>query len=392
MVNYLSLLIDISLLLFICVLGNKNKMGFYHFSAIYNKRSEISNNYNLKLAGVPTISYSDFKGLLMQKVISLIRDQDRDFVKFRFKTPRVFAHSCPRYSTLTTNLDPHWVSGFVDAEGCFKITVRKQLGSTGWGVSASFSLNLHAKDLPLLSKIKSFFSVGRIHIASGEKSASFRVEKIKDIINVIIPHFKKYALESGKSTDLELWTQCAEILANKEHLSELGLNKIISLKSAINLGLPEDLKLHFKGVKPTVRPEFIASDNPLNPNWVSGFSEGDSSFHLSISSNTNRVRIIYSIGLNNRDLPLILKIQKFFGGIGKISYYAKNNAVQYTVAGNKDINVTLVPHFDTYGFCGNKLPNYLIWREILLLVNSKAHLTTEGLSTIKGLKSNLNQW
>jgi hypothetical protein len=27
-----------------------------------------------------------------------------------------------------------------------------------------------------------------------------------------------------------------------------------------------------------------------------------------------------------------------------------------------------------------------------LLVNSKAHLTTEGLNTIRGLKSKLNQW
>jgi hypothetical protein len=43
-------------------------------------------------------------------------------------------------------------------------------------------------------------------------------------------------------------------------------------------------------------------------------------------------------------------------------------------------------------FCGNKLTNYLIWKEILLLVNSKAHLTTEGLNTIIGLKSKLNQW
>ena len=52
MVNYLYLLIGISLLLFICVSGNKKKMGFYHFSAIYNKKSERSKPDNLRLAGV----------------------------------------------------------------------------------------------------------------------------------------------------------------------------------------------------------------------------------------------------------------------------------------------------------------------------------------------------
>ena len=153
MVNYLYLLTDISLLLFICVSGNKNKMGFYHFSAIYNKKSEISNPDKLRLAGVSDDFLFWFSGFTDAEGNFLII-LDRDFVKFRFKTPRVFADTSLRYSTLTTNLDPHWVSGFVDAEGCFKITVRKQLGSTGWGVSASFSLNLHAKDLPLLYKIK----------------------------------------------------------------------------------------------------------------------------------------------------------------------------------------------------------------------------------------------
>jgi hypothetical protein len=140
------------------------------------------------------------------------------------------------------------------------------------------------------------------------------------------------------------------------------------------------------------RPEYIVNENHLNPNWVTGFSEGDSSFHVSISPKTNQVRIAYSIGLNNRDLPLILNIQKFFEGIGNISFYIKNNAAQYAVTSRKDLNAIILPHFDTYALRGNKLPNYILWRKILLLVNSKAHLTSEGLNTIKDLKSKLNQW
>lgn len=51
----------------------------------------------------------------------------------------------------------------------------------------------------------------------------------------------------------------------------------------------------------------------------------------------------YSIGLNNRDLPLIINIQKFFKGVGKVSFYAKNNSVIYTVASIKDINAIIIP-------------------------------------------------
>jgi len=314
-------------------------------------------------------------------------------VKFRFKISSYLVKTNRGYSTLSPSLDPHWFTGFADAEGCFKVTVRRQKGFTGWGVSADFSLNLHAKDLPLLYKIQSFLGgVGRIHVSSGGKTVSFTVSKIDDLIYVIIPHFKKYPLQSGKSIDFQLWNQCVEMLVNKQHLNLLGLNKIIGLKSALNVGLSEDLKLEFNNVIPMERPAYVADSISLNPNWVSGFTEGDGSFHVSISPKTDYVRRMYSICLNKRDLPLIIKIQEYFGGIGNISHYAKNNAVQFTVADLKSINERIIPQFDTYVFCGNKLTNYLIWREILMLVNSKAHLTTEGLKTIEGLKSNLNQW
>lgn len=51
----------------------------------------------------------------------------------------------------------------------------------------------------------------------------------------------------------------------------------------------------------------------------------------------------------------------------------------------------VLPHFDTYKLQGNKLKNYLIFREIVLLINSKAHLTPEGFNKIKLLKEGLNK-
>ena len=70
----------------------------------------------------------------------------------------------------------------------------------------------------------------------------------------------------------------------------------------------------------------------------------------------------------------------------------KNNMVHYNIAALKIINESVIPTFDTYRFSGNKLANYLIWKEILGLVNSKANLTAEGLEKIRDLKSTINQW
>lgn len=286
-----------------------------------------------------------------------------------------------------SDINPNWITGFTDAEGCFMITLKKQAGKTGWGVQPSFVIHLHSKDAPLLYAIQNFFGgIGKVFIDK-KTSASFMVRKLEDIIDVIIPHFEKYPLQSGKIVDYRLWVMCINIIANKEHLTLDGLTKIVSIKSILNKGLSENLKTVFQDVKPLNSLEYKISGSPLDPYWVSGFSEGDSSFLVSISKK-NYTRIIYSIGLHARDLPLIYRIQGFFGGAGKIINY--KNTVQYAIADFNSIDEILIPHFDTFTLKGNKLNNYLIWREIFSIVKTKSHLTTEGLEKIRSLKAKLN--
>jgi hypothetical protein len=168
-----------------------------------------------------------------------------------------------------------------------------------------------------LYKIQSFFGgAGNINITANRQEAIFTVSRLDDIVNIIIPHFKSYPLQSAKKVDFGLWAQCVELMQNKEHLTESGLKTIVSLKSVLNLGLTEKLKLNFSDTKVTVRPEYVVND-ALDPNWVSGFSEGDSSFYVSISDK-GIVRIFYQIGLHNRETPLLHVLQDFFGGVGKI--------------------------------------------------------------------------
>lgn len=71
------------------------------------------------------------------------------------------------------------------------------------------------------------------------------------------------------------------LMKNKGHLTQLGLEKIISLKSALNLGLPEKLKLAFSHVKVIPRSEFVVNEDKLNPR-VSGFTEGDGCFGFNL--------------------------------------------------------------------------------------------------------------
>lgn len=92
----------------------------------------------------------------------------------------------------------------------------------------------------------------------------------------------------------------------------------MSIKSSLNWGLSDKLKQNSPGAKLRERPEYLASDKPLAPYWISGFTVGDGCFSVSITK-TNQVITRYTILLSNRDVSLLICIQKFFYGIGIIS-------------------------------------------------------------------------
>lgn len=73
--------------------------------------------------------------------------------------------------------------------------------NTGWRVRGRFKIGLHVKGLELLRSIQSFFNnIGQIGQSSTQQSAYFEVTKLDHLVNIIIPHFNRYSLESCKKS------------------------------------------------------------------------------------------------------------------------------------------------------------------------------------------------
>lgn len=118
-------------------------------------------------------------------------------------------------------MNPWFITGFADAEGCFIINFQKVTWSKiGWGVRASFKINLHLKDEALLEKIKSFLGVGKVY--TSKINATYEVNSLKDI-EVIINHFNKYPLITNKRSDFILFKSAINLLNKKENLVYEGL-------------------------------------------------------------------------------------------------------------------------------------------------------------------------
>ena len=113
----------------------------------------------------------------------------------------------------------------------------------------------------MLEKIPKFFnSVGNIQ-TNADGSITYSVTSIKDLLNIIIPHFEKFPLLTQKQLDFELFKQVVNLMKNKEHLTQDGLYKILRLKASLNRGFPEKLKKLYPDVIPAMKPELKEYEN-----------------------------------------------------------------------------------------------------------------------------------
>lgn len=319
------------------------------------------------------------------------------------------------YSTLSImsnnqKLNPWFITGFADAEGCFSIAILPNIKSKlKWRTSPSFIIQLHIKDIAILELIKNTLMVGKIR-KNGINSVQFIVESFKEL-EIIVDHFNKYPLVTKKASDFLIFKQCYEIIKQKEHLTENGLLRLIALKSSLNLGISENLKKTFPNVIAINRPEYKFSGIP-DPYWVAGFTSGDGSFHLNIrksdSNISNRVSLRYSINLNIRDAEVLKGLVYYFStldelvlpgvknaGKAKLNLKTKyvtesNNTVNFAVRKISELNEVIIPFFEKYPIQGIKSLDFADFKKVANMIAHKEHLTNEGINKILAINLSMN--
>ena len=105
---------------------------------------------------------------------------------------------------------------------------------------------------------------GKIYNYNTNNSINYQVYSQNDLL-VLINHFDKYPLITQKLADYNLFKQAFELIQRKEHLTLEGLHKIVGIKTSINLGLSDSLKIAFPGVVPVVRP-LVKNNKVIDPN------------------------------------------------------------------------------------------------------------------------------
>lgn len=208
-------------------------------------------------------------------------------------------------------------------------------------------------------------------------------------MEVIIPHFSKYPLLTEKQIDFELFKEIVTMMSKKKHLNIEGLNKVITIKSALNKGLTPLLTQNFPNITLMERPTRKFSFSKINPYWITGFVEAEGCFFINIIKSDAyklgyQVRLELSVVQHIRDKNLMANFVDFFNS-GAI--YENTGHVSYKASKLSGINEIIIPHFKEYPLQGYKFRDYEKFCSVALLMKNKEHLTREGLDKIMEIKN-----
>lgn len=292
------------------------------------------------------------------------------------------------------NLNPFWVTGLIDGEGSFTISISKSADrKTGWHIYPSFSIELHKKDLTVLTSLQSFFSVGNIRTRSLNGQPIYSVNSVEELSRVIIPFFDKYPLLTKKRADFILFKQAVTIMNNKQHLTLEGLSLIIGIRASMNNGLSKILSDNFSYITPMVKP-CVELNGMIDPYWLAGFTQAEGCFFISISKSKTTigyaVQLKFRLTQHSRDKQLMEYIAIYLG-CGRYEARSKGMlAGGFFVSKLSDLSGKIIPFFDQDHIFGNKSKDYADFKRALELITKKAHLTAQGLDEIRNIKEGMN--
>ena len=115
------------------------------------------------------------------------------------------------------------------------IMVRKANNyAAGFQISLSFVVTQHTRDELLLQKFIEHFGCGILY--RKKEVFEYRVTKLSDFVEKILPFFEKYPILGIKSRDYQDFCKVVRLMQTQAHLSKKGVDEIIYIKRGMNKG------------------------------------------------------------------------------------------------------------------------------------------------------------
>ena len=213
------------------------------------------NNLIIHLEKYPLLTQKATDFLLFKKAVELVNDKAHltveglekivnikasmnlgltDALKLEF--PGYIPVERPAINYDNIILNPHWISGFISAEGNFDVRIPTTNSRLGYRVQLRFRISQHSRDFILMQKIVEYLGSGKIYKYAGKSAVSLSIVDFKDITNIIIPFLNQNPIIGIKLYDYLDWCKIHSLMINRSHLTVEGINSIRKIKFGMNRG------------------------------------------------------------------------------------------------------------------------------------------------------------
>jgi hypothetical protein len=131
----------------------------------------------------------------------------------------------------------------------------------------------------------------------------------------------------------------------------------------------------------------------LNAQWIVGFVDGEGCFHIGINKNQEMklgVQVLpeFTVVQHQVDEQVLYALKAYFG----CGVVRKNHGTRlcYRVRGHDNLLHRILPFFEKHQLKTRKRVDFAKFRKVILLMEKKEHLTSDGLEKIRQIKTTMN--
>jgi len=131
-------------------------------------------------------------------------------------------------------LNDNWFIGFVDAEGCFHVSFKKN-SKNSFSILFDLAQKGEENKTMILDKLPLLLGVGKVYKHYIANVWNYRVNGFSNT-KVLMNYFdkSKYSFLTKKSTSYFLWKEIHKSISKLEHLDPINRQKLISLSKTVN--------------------------------------------------------------------------------------------------------------------------------------------------------------
>nr|YP_010555482.1 LAGLIDADG endonuclease [Ramaria rubella]UYR22231.1 LAGLIDADG endonuclease [Ramaria rubella] len=301
---------------------------------------------------------------------------------------------------------PYGITGYFDGEGCFSISVYKNIKmKTGYSITVTVEIKQHKNSENILYGIKSYFNeIGSI--TSHNNISRYKVSSINDIKRYIVPHFDKYPLLSSKQLNYLDFKKIIKLISDGDHLNSEGIIEIKKISSEMNINRSFLDKWSFFSKQDSDKN--ILLTEALKPEWVQSFTDSEGNFNYYYREFKSG-SISFSISQNLHDYPLLIALKKFFGA-GKIyplsldgrlesakTYLNKSknlglsSVIRYEISSKILHKEIIIPFFKKYPLYTTKNLDFEDWIILINMSDAKEYKTMSGKEKMIAISKGMNR-